>query len=123
MGLRLVAHYFERSEALIVWSALDAAGVPAFVHGLDVCVMRPWDEVAFGGYRIVVSEDDLAAPVGILGEARKKPIFEGERLVTRHYIAVSVIPILAFLVWGWIPYLPFRSHDWRSVEPEGASDP
>jgi hypothetical protein len=47
MGLALVAHYFGRSEALVVWSVIDCAGVPAFVHGLDILTMRPWDEGAF----------------------------------------------------------------------------
>ena len=116
MGLRLVAHYFDRGEALVVSSALDAAGIPAFVHGLDLLTMQPFYEFAFGGCRVVVSEDDLAQAVEVIREARRKPIFEGERLVTRHHIAFGVAPILTFILWDWILFLPYRGHEWRSVE-------
>lgn len=114
MGLRLVSHYFERNEALIAHSALDAVGIPAFLHGFDVMSMRPWNEVAFGGYRLMVVEDDLGAAVDVLQEARRNPLLEGERLVTRHYVAVALVPLLAFFVWGWLPFLPFRGYDWRA---------
>lgn len=99
-------------------SALDAAGIPAFVHGLDILTIQPWYEFAFGGYRVLVSADDLSLAVEVIREARRKPILEGERLVTRHHIAFAVAPILTFIVWDWILFLPYRGHVWRTVDEQ-----
>lgn len=118
MGLRLVAHYFDRCEAQIVASALDAAGIPAFVHGLDVLTVQPYYEVAFSGYRVMACEDDLAAAVAVLREARRKPIHEGERLVTNHHILFGIAPLLTFFMGNWVLYLPFRTHDWRTLDEQ-----
>jgi hypothetical protein len=41
MGLRLVAKYFDRHEAYVAQATLDAAGVPAFLHGELITNLHP----------------------------------------------------------------------------------
>lgn len=110
MGLRLLAHYYDRTEALIVSSVLNAEGVPNFVHSYDVLSALYFYEMAFGGYRIMVAEDDLAAAVQIVRAARAAPLLEGERLSTHHLLWPSLV--LSYLVW--MP-LPLRLHRWFDV--------
>jgi hypothetical protein len=118
MGLRLVAHYFDRSEALIVRGALQAVGVPAFVHGFDLLTVQPWCEVTFGGYRVVVPEEELADAVAVLREARSKPLWEGEALVTRYSMVFATLAVFVFIGWG--VFLPWRDYEWGAAE--GAQD-
>ena len=80
MGLRLVAHYCDRVEALIAFSALDAAGVPVFLESFNLITMDMGYLGAVGGFRLVVCEEDLADALSVLEEAREWPLKEGERL-------------------------------------------
>ena len=80
MGLRLVAHYYDRVEALLAFSVLDAAGIPVFLESSALLTVDPGYLGAVGGFRVVVCEQDLEAAVAVLGEARAHPLTEGEPL-------------------------------------------
>lgn len=111
MGLRLVAHYFDRTEAYIAWSVLDAAGIFALIQGEDIIRLYPQHEIAFGGFRLVTVAEELEHANAVLEEARRKPLLEGERFVRRHRLVVT---LLWFLLSGFP--MPLRSHEWREVE-------
>lgn len=120
MGLRLLAHYYDRNEALIVSALLDECGIANFVHGMFHTAVQPWNEFTLGGYRVMVREEDVAAAVDALRFARDNPVREGEQLVTHYHLAFPIAGILTFIVGGWILFIPFRSHSWR--EPPGPLD-
>lgn len=80
MGLRLVAHYYERSEAFVARSVLEDAGMLAYLHNEDWIRFYPQYVGPFGGYRLMVSELDLNDAVALLTEAQLNPLLEGERL-------------------------------------------
>ena len=110
MGLRLVAHYYHRNEALIVSGVLDAAGFVNFVENVAQNSVQPFSEIALGGYRLVVCEEELAAALAVIEEARRNRSFEGERLSQRTYIMAS---LLLTLVCFW--FIPFRTSTWHDV--------
>lgn len=119
MGLRLVAHYYDRVEALVVSSALDAAGVPNFVENFNQMAVKPFEEVALGGYRLMVCEQDLQYALDVLAEARAKRSFEGERLSTYSAFDLSMLLIIVLTILTSIPigiFIPFRWHKWHSVD-------
>lgn len=45
MGLRLLAHFYERNEALIAAGALEAAGVVVFVDNVTQLTIQPLKEI------------------------------------------------------------------------------
>lgn len=113
MGLRLLAHYFDRNEALIVSGVLDAAGVTNFLHNSAQISIYPFHEIAYGGYRIVVCEEELLDALNVIDEARRKRSFEGERLVQRAYIVPSLVLLALFGI-----VLPFRTSKWHApIDP------
>lgn len=97
MGLRLVAHYFDRSEAFVARSAIEAAGILAILHNEDWLRLYPQYVGAFGGYRLMVSECDLEDAVSVLNEARQHPLLEGEWLEVRGGL---VDRVMSFII-GW----------------------
>ena len=113
MGLRLVAHYFDRNEALIVSAALDAAGIPNFVENHEQNANQPFEQVALGGFRLLVCEEDLSDALAVIEEARRTPSLEGERLVQQTF----VWPSLLLLLLIGVP-LPFRMSTWHGAEAE-----
>jgi hypothetical protein len=119
MGLRLVAHYYDRMEALIVSATLDAAGVPNFVENYNQVALKPFEEIALGGYRLMVCEQDLDIALNIIGEARTKRSFEGERLSTYSAFDLSMLIILVLSIFapvGPVMFFPIRWHKWHRVD-------
>jgi hypothetical protein len=112
MGLRLVAHYFNRNEALIVRATLEAAGVPVFVESDIQNSVLPFHEITLGGYRVMVCEEDLLVALAVVDEAVRNRSWEGERLSQRTYFVVT---FLLYVFVGLI--LPFRTSTWHSVDP------
>lgn len=110
MGLRLLAHFYERNEALIARGALDAAGVFVLIENHALNSIQPFHEIALGGYRLLVPEEELAAAIAILEEARRSRSFEGERLSQRTFIALSL-----FLLFAIGTFLPFRTSKWHDA--------
>jgi len=94
MGLRLVAHYYDRNEALIALGAVEAAGLVAFLENQAQMSVVPLEEVARGGYRLMVPEQELDDAIAVLQEARQRRSFEGERLSQRTYIALSLLLLI-----------------------------
>ena len=110
MGLALLAHYFDSNEALIVGAALDAAGIPNFIENYRQISIQPFYEIALGGHRLMVCEEDLADAIAVLDEARRKRSFEGERLSQRTYLFVSLLLLLVLFA-----PMPIRTSKWRDV--------
>lgn len=114
MGLRLVAHYFDRPEAFVARSALEAAGVVSFLENYNQIALKPFSEIALGGFRLMVVDEDLPVALSVLREALAHPAPCEEELVTRHY-PVSFV-IVHFLQWwfiGILVWIPMRLHRWR----------
>lgn len=110
MALRLVAHYYERNEALIVLGALHAAGVLAFLQNHGHNSVAPFNVLALGGFRLMVPEEELPAALAVVEEALRTRSFEGERLSQRTYIALSL-----FLLFTIGMFMPFRTSTWHDV--------
>lgn len=110
MGIALIAHYYDRTEGLIATSALDAAGVVTFAMSSEIVGVQPFHEIAYGGYRIYACDEDVAAAVTVLTEARAKPLFGDERLSTHHLL----IPSLLITCLFGAP-MPLRRHRWHDV--------
>lgn len=105
---------YDRSEALVMSSCLDAAGVPNWVFGAELININPFHEIAFGGYRLFVQQPDLDAALGVLREARMKPLLEGERLSKHHIITPHLlITVMTLAIWVWA--IPLRRYVWHAV--------
>ncbi len=111
MGLRLVAHYYDRVEALIAFSAVDASGTPVFLESLNTLTLDNGYLGALGGFRLVVCEEDVAAAVAILGEARANPLREGEVLDVEFDLLHCALSLAVGLI-GSAPS-PIRTRRWR----------
>jgi hypothetical protein len=110
MGLRLIVRHYDRSEALVMSAALDAAGVPNFMHGFEMNSINPFHEVAYGGFCIMVCDQDFDVALRVLEEARRKPLLEGERLSTHSFMIASMLLVL---LGGLI--LPLKLRRWHDV--------
>jgi hypothetical protein len=113
MGLRLVAHFFDRIEALIAQSAIDAAGIPVFLHSSALLTMDAGYTMAVGGFRLVVCAEDVDAAVSVLEEAQSNPLREGERLEVELDFLNA---ILSFAIGGMTGApTPIRGRRWCEV--------
>ncbi len=109
MGLSLVAHYYERNEAHIALSVLDAAGVVAFLENQAQNSVSIFEEIARGGYRLMVPEEELDKALSVLAEARANPLREGEQLTQRTFIFLSLLLMIVAFV-----FMPLRTSRWRN---------
>ena len=110
MGLRLVAHFYDLGEALVAAAALEHAGVFCIVDNYNQLGVAPFRAVAYGGYRLLVVEQELADAVDILRDAMRNPLKEGERLHKQDFFIASLI---ATLLIG-VP-TPLRLYRWQSA--------
>jgi hypothetical protein len=83
MGLRLVAHYYERSEAYVARSLLEGTGMLVILHNDGWIRTLPYLVGALGGYRLMVPDFELEDAVTLLTEAKLNPLQEGEWLEVR----------------------------------------
>ena len=116
MGLRLVARYYDRSEAVVASAALDAAGMPNWIESFNQIAVQPFWEIALHGYRLMVVEEELAAALSVIEEARRTRSFEGERLSKHHLTLVTFV--LFFATGFWFAdtlFLPLQRHKWHDV--------
>jgi hypothetical protein len=95
---------------------LEAAGVVAFLENPAQSSVTPFEEIARGGYRLMVLDEELDVAIAVLEEARCTRSFEGERLSQRTYIAFSLL--LLFTIGM---FMPFRTSKWHEVH--GRQDP
>ncbi len=119
MGLRLVAHYFERSEAFVARSAIEAEGMLAYLHNEDWLRLYPQYVGPFGGYRLMVSEHDLEDAVAILREASASPLLEGERLELHGTTWDRIMSFALGWVIGGVP-VAIREAKWIAFEAPAA---
>jgi hypothetical protein len=103
MGLRLLTVFFDRSEALVARSALDAAGIFTALHNLDILVTAPYYTLGLGGYRLLVCEDDIEAASSIVAEALGNPALAHERLKVDGDGLDYVLSFVVGLVAGGAP--------------------
>ena len=82
-----------------------------FLHGHDVNAIRPLHESAFGGYRLMAVEEELALAVAVIQEARRKPIYVGERLSKNHMLAATILIFALTRFWP-----PLRRYKWHDVD-------
>jgi hypothetical protein len=116
MGLRLVAHYFDRAEAFVVHSALDAAGVAAFLENHNQVALKPFSEIALGGFRLMVADEDLSVALDVLREAVASPTPCDERLVVRHYPwSFAFFHLMQWYLVGLFFWVPMRRYCWAPV--------
>lgn len=130
MGLRLVAHYYDRVEALIVSATLDAVGIPNWVENYLQNAVQPFHEIGLGGYRIMVCSEDMGDAVDTITRAVASPISEGGKLIRSPIlwpVFAWLLPVLPFLrdAWGmlaltgWVAgffiwlLLPVKHREWR----------
>ena len=111
MGLHLVAHYYERSEAYVARSVVEAAGMLAILHNDDWIRLYPHLVGPVGGYRLMVSEFDLEAAVAVLTEAQLHPLLEGERLELHGGVWDRIMSFVLGWVIGGVP-APIRESRW-----------
>jgi|CXWL01.1.fsa_nt_gi hypothetical protein len=112
MGLRIVARLYDQSEALVMSSALEAAGVPHWLYGAPQCRVDPYSEIAYDGYKIVVCEEELDSAIAVISEALSAPVHEGGRLSTRHLTLASLL--LFFLFFGVV--MPLKIRRWHDEQ-------
>lgn len=110
MGLRMIARMYDRSEAVVMSSALDASGIPNFIHGFEPISVNTFHEMAYDGLRIMVCDQDFYAALNVLKEARAKPLLEGERLSTHSLMIPSLLLFLLLLP------LPLKLRRWHDVD-------
>lgn len=112
MGLRALAYYLDRTEAVVVRSVLSDAGVLAVIGNEDMLRLQPWYTLTFGGYRILVSELQLEEAIAVLEEARVNPLTEGETLSVQG----GFVDRVASLILGWLgggAPTPIRGYSWK----------
>ena len=113
MGLRLVAHYFDRVEAFIAESTLDAAGIPVFLHSSALLTVDPGYAIAVGGFRLLVCDEDLEAAIAVLEEAPRNPLREGEPLDVELDFLNGVLSFVIGAVCA--APAPIRTRRWRAA--------
>ena len=121
MGLRLVAHYFERSEAFVARSVIEASGFFAVLHNDDLIRLFPKYVGPFGGYRLMVSELDLEAAVALLEEAGLHPLLEGERLESSGGVLDRLMSFFIGYAIGGVP-VSIRETRWAQSDERPPQD-
>ncbi len=113
MGLRIIARMYDRSEALVMSSCLEAAGVPHWVFGAEMININPLHEIAFDGYKLVTAEADLVTALNVLDEALANPAPSDERLEIRRFpISFAVFHLVQLALVLMFLWLPMRRYRW-----------
>jgi hypothetical protein len=115
MGLRLVAHYYDRSEAYVARSVVEAAGLLTFLHDEGWIRSFPNYVGALGGYRLMVSEIDLEDAIALLTEAKANPLLGGEQLELTGGLWDRVMSFVAGYALCGVP-TPIRESRWIPFE-------
>ncbi|MBY0567290.1 MAG: DUF2007 domain-containing protein [Hyphomonadaceae bacterium] len=116
MGLGLVARYYDRSEAFVVRSALEAAGVAVFMENYNQIALKPFSELALGGFRVLVIEEDLPAALAVLEEALANPAPCDQVLRTRHFtVAFLAFHAVQIFLVGLVLWVPMRTYRWEAA--------
>jgi len=111
MGLRLVAQYYDPVDAMVARGAVEAAGMLAILQNYEWLSVQPQYVGPLGGYRLVVSEFDLADAVSLLSEVAPVDSREGERLEVTGDVLDRVLSLLFSIFAGGAP-LSVRQRRW-----------
>jgi hypothetical protein len=113
MGLRIIARLYDRSEALVMSSCLEAAGVPHWVFGAEIVNINPLHEIVYDGYKLLVQEEHLAPALEILAEAVANPTPCDEQLQIKLYPATfTMFHIVQLALVGILFWVPMRGYRW-----------
>jgi hypothetical protein len=119
MGVRLAAVAFERSEALVISAALDAAGVPNWIYWYNSLWNLPARLLIYDGFQIVVAEESIEDARAVLREALANPCQEGEILsVSGNFVDRALSFLVGFLLAGGSPFV-LRSRKWSERSQDG----
>src|SRR5262245_36081087 len=121
MGLRTAAYFLERTEAVVARSALEGAGLLAFIGGEDWRAMVPYHTLALGGYRLLVCDEDMEEAIEILRAARTSAVADGEELVVTADLLDYALSLPVGLLAGGAP-APVRRRVWRNGADEASTD-
>lgn len=111
MGVCAAAVTFDRSEALVISAALDAAGIPNWIWWYNTIWNVPRWTFALYGFRIVVEE-----AVAVLNEAQANPCAAPEEIVIRGGFFDRVFSFALGYLSGGAP-MPLRKLEWRQNKP------
>lgn len=68
--------------------------------------MKPFSELALGGFRLLVCDDELDDAVAVMREAKADPLLEGERLSTTYWPwAFFAVHLLKWRLVGFLDRL------------------
>jgi hypothetical protein len=113
MGLRALAYYLDRGEALVAQSVLRDAGILAIIRHEDLLRALPYYTLAFGGHCMLVSELELEDAIAVLLEAKANPLEEGETLVMRGDFLDRVMSFAVGYLAGGAP-VAIRRRTWQA---------
>ncbi|HAQ36446.1 MAG: hypothetical protein CMF74_03420 [Maricaulis sp.] len=117
MNLVLAAEFLDPSEALVLASALDAAGIPAFLPDHQFHTYFPFLVLGFSGARVLVHDSDFEAAREIVAlDQRQGPLVPGpvcagptRKLKTRGgALALGALLALSFVWTIWVLVVPPR---------------
>ncbi len=105
MGLRVAAKFSSLVEARVACGALQAAGFDAQLFDQNFGSVMWVDQVAIGGFRVMVPEEEVADAAAFLLDIRQSaPPAETEVRVADHAFRALPLVLLAVLspLAGWI---------------------
>lgn len=117
MSLVSVADFFDPQGALVLASALDAAGIPAFVPDHQFYNYYPFATFGFVGARVLVPRSDLEAALAVAGLDRRIgplvpcPVCAGHtrKLKTRGGVLALAALLALSIIWSiWVLIVPPR---------------
>ena len=103
-------------EATVTVSALEAAGIPAFIFDERMMRAAPHLDTALGGRRIMVSDTDLEAARALL-DAREPSTLEDESEAFRAHAGRGVLGLLVSFLAAWFPWWS-RHRRFREAAPD-----
>src|SRR5688572_28441771 len=113
MGLRIVTHYWDRSEALIARGVLQQAGFYAVITNLEWLSNQSHFIGAHGGYELAVPEAECDEAVAVLRAAMVEQPADGEVLEVTGDFLDRVLSFALGLLSN-VP-TPLRRRVWRDV--------
>jgi hypothetical protein len=123
MGVRLAAVVFDRSEALVISAALDAAGIANWIYWYNTNCNSPAQILVYDGFQVVVAEQSLEEAAAVLDEARANPCADTEVLAVRGNVFDRIAGfVFGFLLLGGAP-MPLRETSWQPAPQDGHTAP
>jgi hypothetical protein len=74
-GIVVVRRFQDRFEAMVARSALEASGIQCWLPEIETVSVAPHYNIALGGCRLLVAEEDLEAAIAAL---QSEPLDQGD---------------------------------------------